>query len=160
MWAYIIKWERISPSHTPISHLSRPSYFTSSKSASWILLSVCELSPCWPPLNPRLSWNLWPHRKSWPCSSCTAARQHVPAETAVPCYRVGRWPAVVSSVIFFVSCCCRLRCRILLTIIQPKNVIRNGSMLFLMAAIRKIHWQDVATQDISNFVAQKLSQLW
>ena len=43
---------------------------------------------------------------------------------------------------------------------EPKNVIRNGSMLFLMAAIRKVYWQDVATQDIGNFGAQKLSQLW
>ena len=43
--------------------------------------------------------------------------------------------------------------------IQPKNVIRNGSMLFLMAAISKTHWQDIVTQDIGNFVAQKLSQL-
>ena len=36
----------------------------------------------------------------------------------------------------------------------------NESMLFLMAAIRKIQWQDIVTQDIGNFTAQKLSQLW
>ena len=41
----------------------------------------------------------------------------------------------------------------------PKNVIRSEAMLFLMAAIRKVYWQDVDFQDIGNFVAQKLSQL-
>ena len=53
----------------------------------------------------------------------------------------------------------RQAAKVRVEVVYPKNVIRNGSMLFLMAAIRKIHWQDVATQDISNFVAQKLSQL-
>ena len=42
---------------------------------------------------------------------------------------------------------------------EPKNVIRSESMLFLMAVIRKVHWQDIEFQDIGNFVAQKLSQL-
>ena len=42
---------------------------------------------------------------------------------------------------------------------KPKNVIRSEAMLFLMAVIRKVHWQDIEFQDIGNFVAQKLSQL-
>ena len=36
---------------------------------------------------------------------------------------------------------------------KPKNVIRSESMLFLMAVIRKTHWQDIVTQDIGNIGA-------
>ena len=43
--------------------------------------------------------------------------------------------------------------------VKPKNVIRSEAMLFLMAAIRKVYWQDIEFQDIGNFGAQKLSQL-